>query len=132
MTQTTRTIREVLQDHPTLDMNGLAPFKRGEPSPIDPENEGNIKGFEAAVAWLSLVERTTTPRPTFDSYRYKHAVESWTADNEGNRTYVAPGVFLAAAYHLGFMVQETEHGSCSAYLNISKRSLKQFNSRRFE
>ena len=50
------------------------------------------------------------------SYGLKHITEAWS------ESYIPNGMFIAAAVHLGFMVERAESGP-NAYLNVSTKSL---------
>jgi|GEM_PF-4384111 len=123
-------LRAVLNAHPHLDMEGLVPAKSGRRA-IDPDHDGTVLAFEKSLEWLGKVKRTSTPRPSYTSYAFKHSVEGMTRTAGTDRVYVANGVFLAAAYAAGFLVESESPGSQNAHLNISKRSLKKLDPGRF-
>lgn len=71
--------------------------------------------FMRAMTWLSLVPKRKTFHPYESSYGIKEAAETWTGD------YIANGVFIAAAIHLGFRVARMPQGP-NAEMGISGAS----------
>ncbi|MBN1396850.1 MAG: hypothetical protein JXA06_02350 [Bacteroidetes bacterium] len=104
---------EVMKKHPNLTATGM-----------DCDEDPNelieyLDACNAACEWLSLVKRTKKPNPKIGgSYRLKHKVERWYIKKYNKRCYTPNGAFIAAAYHLGFMIIP-KPGTPNVYLNIS-------------
>lgn len=82
--------------------------------------------FELALIFLSRQQRTATINRKVTTYGLKHRAEGLSRrfglfEHLGN--YVADGMLIAAAYHLGFIVKPTGYEVYSARLNISMRSV---------
>jgi hypothetical protein len=72
----------------------------------------HIGEFRRALDWLQCVPPRLTVNRDFDSYRLKHAAEHWAGG------YVSNGALIAAALHLGFVVEPIA-GSLNAYISVS-------------
>lgn len=83
-----------------------------------------VEQFAQATAYLQTRERSKRVSRDRTSYGYKHDAERYlkTADPDAN-SYVANGMFIAAALHLGFTVKRDGSGP-NAFINIAppKRS----------
>ncbi len=70
------------------------------------------------------LEKTKTVRESSFSYSLKHKVENiFRILYPGTNVYVCNGIFILTALYLDFQIKPAN--SLNAYLNISKRSLKQ-------
>jgi hypothetical protein len=104
---------EIMKKHPTLTATGM-----------DYDEDPNelleyMDACNASCDWLSLVKRTKKPNPNVgSSYRLKHIVERWHKKKYNKPCYTPNGAFIAAAYHLGFIIIP-KPGTPNVYLNIS-------------
>jgi hypothetical protein len=89
------------------------------------------KQFDYCVEWLSLKGMIKNiNRDVGTSYTLKHAVERYCRE-KGDGIWIANGVLLMAAHHLGFKIEPYESNYCgggwdcyNAYLNISKKPIE--------
>lgn len=124
------TIEEVLAREPALSANGLRSFDRR----LSPqENAANfarsrqamiearyVEQFIRAVAYLETREKSKTAARGRTSYGYKHDAEHFhEAAAPGEDPYVANGMFIAAALHLGFTAKREADSSPNALINIA-------------
>jgi hypothetical protein len=79
-----------------------------------------VEQFARAVTFLSTKQKATTVSRKRTSYGYKHDAERFhkAADPDGN-PYVANGMFIAAALHLGFKIKR-DGMSPNAFINIAE------------
>jgi len=81
--------------------------------------------FDRACQWLSMQKRTKNiNKKALSSYGLKHCVEGWSRDRSVLNPYVANGVLIAAAIHLGFQYEQLDELNPNVYLNISKRLIE--------
>jgi hypothetical protein len=114
---------KVLHSHPNLSFAGFVKSRRlGQ---TKEEHADDVKRdcermrtpwavdqFERSVVWLKRQPRTTGPnRRAGSSYSLKEEVESESG-------YVSNGMFLAAAFSRGYLIQRID-GTNSGWLNIS-------------
>jgi hypothetical protein len=110
-------LKNIMIEHPTLGADGM------NTKEIPNVLLKYLDACNASCEWLSLVTRTKKPnRNTHTSYGFKHVVESWYNKKYNTRRSVPNGAFIAAALHLGFLIQPKETGSLYVYLNISSRT----------
>lgn len=131
-------IRAIQAAHPQLTDNGIGPFdsrrlsvdewraatEEGRASMLD----GNsVFEFERACGYLSQLATTKTVNCKFGSYGLKHSAERFhhKGGDRTRDTYVANGMLIAAAYHLGLRVARVAPDSPNAHLNVSTRSVKE-------
>lgn len=108
-----------------ITANGLWPAPRlaggVEGSARHPPDESEI---EVCTAWLrKFADPTPRIRRKHTSYGLKHAVERWTAREQGTRGYVSNGAFIEAARRLGYRIEPTSPGSPNAFFNIELDAL---------
>lgn len=109
------------------DMN--AKFRRERAELV---SDGAVQAFLASLAFLARVTPTKTIRQGTGSYWLKHIAENYICANpEGNKlgpTYVANGVLIAAALHVGFKmktsVDEMGYDNLNVSFNMSKSCLE--------
>ena len=122
----------VMDSHQELSAFGFRHYGR---RPLDPNqflenraamlSERCIGQFQLACLFLRQIDKIKKLNRSETSYGLKHQVEDWAEANpQGIIPYVANGVFIAAAYHYGFRVEQTRPESPNAVLNFSTRSLK--------
>jgi hypothetical protein len=108
--------------HPTLTVFGFRPrgcetlaAERAEM--LTTEAAGQ---FLAASDFIRAAGTTKTWRASgfMSSYALKHRAERWAG------RYIANGMLLAAALHLGVPWQRCPNGSPNAYLGLRRRALK--------
>jgi hypothetical protein len=102
-------------EYPQLCEYGLRHAKGKPPSPI--------RADQLATAIEFLRHFRPTKKGTYSSYFLKHEAERWGGRN-GMCTYVSNGALIAAALHLGLVIDE--YGNCwptspNAKIGISKR-----------
>src|SRR3954447_22346306 len=88
-------ITRAIARFPRLCSNGLYPYPGTPSRPID------LDQFEAAIAFLSMLTPTRTPR--IGSGSLKHFAENW-AKRHGFASYISRGALTAAAVALGLVV----------------------------
>lgn len=77
----------------------------------------SVEQFLRAVEYLAKQPRRKTINRKRTSYGLKHDLERYSSDMGLNNTYVTNGMFIAAAIHLGFMV---ERDGPNAMFNIAE------------
>lgn len=107
-------IESVLLKEPTLTLEG---FAAGNPI-TDAEEEA----FNACVDYLSRFKKPKTFCPNGFSYGLKHHVEYQSVAN-GRKIYVANGVLIAAAIHMGFKYRAPD---INAIFSMRSRDVQQF------
>ena len=81
---------------------------------------GSVEQFVRAVAYLQTKEQSKAVSRKATSYGYKHDAERYhRAEAPGDDPYVANGMFIAAALHLGFTVKRDGDNSPNALINIA-------------
>ncbi len=84
----------------------------------------SVAEFMRAVAFLRTKEKARTVSRKRTSYGYKHEAERFHRDlAPGANPYVANGLFIAAALHLGFTVKRDGHGP-NAFVNIASAPMR--------
>lgn len=79
-----------------------------------------VQQFARAVAFLQTKAKSATVPRKRTSYGYKHDAEGFhETTNPGHDPYVANGMFIAAALHLGFTVKR-DRASPNAFINIAE------------
>lgn len=79
----------------------------------------SVEEFIRAVAYLETKEKARTVSRKGTSYGYKHQAERFhEARTPGANPYVANGLFITAAMHLGFTVKR-DGNSPNAFINIA-------------
>lgn len=112
--------------HPLLAWYGFGPrpqdryeFHRHRTVMTEPRQ---VEQFLRAVEWLEQARRTRTIRRRRTSYGWKHVAERWhSRRSPGRDPYIAEGMFIAAAIHLGFLSSPMRNGT-SVWLNIAAAS----------
>lgn len=112
--------------HPLLAWYGFGPrpqdrheFHRHRSVMTEP---WQVAQFQRAIEWLQQAKRTRTVRRRHTSYGWKHVAERWHGRKTPDRDpYVAEGMFIAAAIHLGFQTRPLR-GGMSVWLNIAEAS----------
>lgn len=122
-------IEAVLAHEPDLSANGFRTYdgRRSSQENADGFQASRSKMLQAfylaqfarAVGYLRTLEKSKTVSRSGTSYGYKHDAERFheAADPDGN-PYVANGMFIAAALHLGFTIKRDGH-SPNAFINIA-------------
>jgi hypothetical protein len=78
-----------------------------------------VEQFARAVTFLQTKGKSTTVSRKRTSYGYKHDAETFhETANPGGDPYVANGMFIAAALHLGFTLKR-DGASPNAFVNIA-------------
>lgn len=78
-----------------------------------------VEQFARAVAFLQTKVKSATVSRKRTSYGYKHDAEAFhKAANPDGDPYVANGMFIAAALHLGFTVKRDGNGP-NAFINLA-------------
>ncbi len=114
MEQMRNALLAVMAKHPFLSCRGFEAACVGIEAPRA-DLAASVDEFERAVAWLLLVPKRQTVNRDFDSYGLKHAAERWA------RAYVGNGALIAAALHLGFIIEPID-GSLNALIGVAGRS----------
>ncbi len=85
--------------------------------------EDNASQFERCCRWLSMVKRRASINSNVgSSYGLKHQVENyWAKHFPDEDRYIANGMFIIAAIHLGFKFKRIDDGP-NAYFNISSKA----------
>lgn len=123
-------IQAVLDREPDLSANGYrifdprlsfaednARFKESRSSMVDAHQVGQ---FMRAVAFLETKQKSRTVPRSMTSYSYKHQAERFHRDvDPDSDVYVANGLFIAAALHLGFTIRR-QRNSPNVFINIAK------------
>lgn len=79
-----------------------------------------LEQFSRAVAFLQTKAKSATVSRKRTSYGYKHDAETFhEAANPDGDPYVANGMFIAAATHLGFTVKR-DGASPNAFINLAE------------
>lgn len=79
----------------------------------------SVEEFARAVAFLETKEQARTMNRRGTSYGYKHQAERFHREQQpAANAYVANGMFIAAALHLGFTVKRDGAGP-NAFINIA-------------
>lgn len=78
---------------------------------------GKVQQFLRAVAWLVQVRQTPKINRRRHSYDWKHVAERWHMSKGQGDYYIAEGMFIAAAAHLGFQIRRPPNDT-SVWLNI--------------
>lgn len=122
-------IEAVLAREPDLSANGFRTYDRRRSTQENADSflasrskmlEGPyLAQFARAVGYLGTLEKSKTVSRKATSYGYKHDAERFheAVDPDGN-PYVANGMFIAAALHLGFTVKR-DGQSPNAFINIA-------------
>lgn len=123
-------IQAILDREPEISANGYrtfdsrrtiaenrASFLASREGMLDAHKVGQ---FMRAVAFLETKEKAKTVSRKGTSYGYKHEAERFHNERApGEDPYVANGLFIAAALHLGFTVKR-DGNSPNAYINIAR------------
>ena len=126
-------IRAVMDREPKLSTHGIglrfaanvSPTERlalFEEARTEMLSDCCLEEFEHCCRWLGWVRRTKHVNwRVGSSYGLKHRVEDyWHKHFPDEHYYVSNGMFIAAAVHLGFKVEQID-STLNAYLNISSR-----------
>jgi hypothetical protein len=117
------TIEAVRARHPMLAWYGFGPV-RGDRIDFRLHRAAmteswQVEQFLRAVEWLEQAKRTRIISRRRTSYGWKHVAERWLARRSpGRDPYIADGMFIAAAIHLGFLLRPLRNGT-SVWLNIA-------------
>ncbi|MBI1252171.1 MAG: hypothetical protein GC189_11935 [Alphaproteobacteria bacterium] len=120
-------VAAILEREPELSSYGFGKFRPSDDLAAmraDALTESSCQEFEKAIAWLSLMKPTASLNRHATSYGYKHEVERWFAATYQGNSYVANGMLIAAALHLGLRVRRAMHngrGTPNAYINLPQR-----------
>jgi hypothetical protein len=123
-------IEAVMDREPALCANGLRSYDRRLSLADNTANfqrwrqemlEAHcVEQFIRAVAYLETREKSKTVTRSATSYGYKHDAERFhRAAAPGEDPYIANGMFIAAALHLGFMVKRDADNSPNVLINIA-------------
>lgn len=77
-----------------------------------------VEQFLRAAEWLAQAKQTASVTRRRTSYDWKHVAERWHVRKGPGDYYIAEGMFIAAAAHLGFQIQRLRN-STSVWLNIA-------------
>lgn len=80
-----------------------------------------LEQFKTACRWLRHQKKIKTFNRKRGSYGLKHIVENWASVNKLKQTYIANGIFIAAAIHMGFEFRRRSRKSPSMIFNISNK-----------
>jgi hypothetical protein len=84
----------------------------------------SVEEFVRAIAFLETKEKARTVKRKGTSYGYKHDAERFhEAQAPRANPYVANGLFIAAALHLGFTVKRDGHGP-NGFINIASAPVR--------
>ena len=115
-------IKAVLELHPRLTTGGYLP--RTEPDKMsfahfrDFMSDETAAQFEAACRFIDAAGTTqNVSKKSPYSYHMKHVAERWA------ETYIANGVFIAAALHMGAPVLPDGGRSPNASIGLSKMGI---------
>jgi hypothetical protein len=98
-----------------------ADFRANREEMLQPHS---VAEFMRAVAFLQTKEKARTVSRKGTSYGYKHEAERFHRDRVPRANpYVANGLFIAAALHLGFTVKRDAHGP-NAFINIASAPVR--------
>jgi hypothetical protein len=120
-------IAAVLEREPELSSFGFGKFRPSDDLfalRADALTEDSCQEFEKALAWLAQLKPTASLNRNATSYSYKHEVERWFETTYQGNSYVANGMFIAAALHLGLRVKRAEYegrGTPNAYVNLPQK-----------
>jgi hypothetical protein len=119
-------IEKIITKYPDLNDSGLGLPKNKHKISSDEykqelkESQKNLlestEDFRKACQWLSSKNKIQTINRSHSSYGLKKIAEKEIG-------YISNGIFIAAAIHCGFKVQEFP-GSPNVCINISEKSLK--------
>ena len=121
VTNALEAIEAVRQRYPELAWYGfgMAPWSQ-EPFEMHRAamtESGEVVQFLRGVEWLAQVEQTARINRRRHSYDWKHVAERWHMCKRRGNYYIAEGMFIAAAVHLGFQIQRMPN-TTSVWLNI--------------
>lgn len=119
-------IEAVMRAHPELTHFGFGVFDPDRKTSAQVREEmltnrarmlesRSIEEFRCAVDFLAQVPRRKTLNRGTTSYGLKHEAEHFHRER-GAAEYISNGMFIAAAIHLGFMVQRI---GPNAWLNVA-------------
>lgn len=126
-------IEAVLAGEPDLSANGFRTYDGRRTSQENADSfqasrskmlqASHLAQFARAVAYLRTLETSKTVSRRGTSYGYKHDAERFhEAANPHGNAYVANGMFIAAALHLGFTIKR-DGESPNAFINIATPKL---------
>jgi hypothetical protein len=105
-------IATVMRAWPNLGYFGLEHSHKFEIDRKRLAGQHAAEEFIRAVSWLEKVPKRKTFNPCNTSYGIKEAAERWSGD------YISNGVFIAAAIHAGFRVEQLP-GSPNVQIGIA-------------
>ena len=118
---------DILEEHPTLSGNGWRDGSKSEEKfQADRDwmlSEYALSQFKFACDWVSLMEPQIKINPDAHSYALKHKAERYF------RTYIANGIFIAAALHFGFRFKLSGRDNPNCRFNMSSKNIKRFDKR---
>lgn len=130
------TIESVMASQPLLSSNGFRHDDWRKP-PHEQEADflayrrdmltsASVDEFMRACEYLEQAGRRDTVNKTCTSYGWKHEAERFHKARGPGNPYVANGMFIAAALHLGFLVKPIKD-SPNAYVNIASEEQQRDN-----
>ncbi len=116
-------IKDIRKTFPSLTIFGYGTdrFRKGETFLKDRDAMTSTfytEHFKKCCLWLSLQGKLKNIKKDQGSYGYKHSVENFFLKLTGTPEHVTNGMFIAAAYALGFTVKRQTENSVNAYLNL--------------
>lgn len=114
-------VKLALRRFPSLCTDGLYPYPGAVSQPIDPDQ------VEAAIAFLSILTPTNTPR--IDSGSLKHFAENWIR-RHGLGSYISRGAITAAAVTLRLTIKRCGFWwecNSAVTIGVSRRDLRRVN-----
>ncbi|MHB8286061.1 MAG: hypothetical protein ACYDD1_15485 [Caulobacteraceae bacterium] len=124
-------IAAVMEREPALCANGLRSYDRRQTPQQNAKAFADsrdkmlgshyVAQFVRAVEFLEAQEKSTRVNRDRTSYGYKHLAEHFHKERApGEDPYVANGMFIAAAVHLGFTIKRDHDNSPNVFINIAK------------
>jgi hypothetical protein len=125
-------IRAVMDKMPELGRGGFfvhdrretpeANRRKHDDSRASMLSDDAIGEFERAVEFLEARGQRATLNRQVTSYSWKHSAEKFHRAAGADNDYVANGMMIAAAVHLGFKVVRDDYGP-NAFLNVAELTL---------
>jgi len=127
-------IKKVFKEYPTLNSFGFGVFDSGVISKVEVAKQivtgqsyivENLQEVRLVASILLSINKRQSINTKLSSYRLKHWVErlfNGPTSYAGYPVYISNGSFIVAAILMGFNIKR-EHGSPSAWFNVSSKSI---------
>jgi len=125
--ETREKILAVLWNEPELNSYGYGkcwPDNDLAAMRADALTDASCQEFEKAAAWLQQMNHVASLNRDATSYNYKHEAERWFASTYQGNSYVANGMLIIAALHLGLNVRRIVHNgrpTPNAHINLPRK-----------